>query len=193
MFRKILAITGLFFVNISVAIAAFSFYIAPGLSYDDTTESTDLITFQGLNPRIAMGIAGINLYGVGFGLEVFGNPLQPITIHNITNTDQTLKPDWSYGGSIIPSFNLDDVISIYLRGGVIYTGFPNLNNTRLMGLQMGVGAEALLWGPWSGRIEYIRSNYRHTDGLSNIHTDAGLATLVYRFGYDPSKQGLLCF
>lgn len=172
--------------------AFFSLYVAPGMSYDSIQNSGNTITYQGLDPRIGVGFKGIGFSGLDIGAEVFAYPVKALTINNDATAEGSFRTKYSWGASLLPGFNLDYTILLFIRVGVIYTNFAVLDTTQT-GLQLGAGIDAILYGPWSGRIEYTRTEYRRYQSLNGIHGDIGTFSLIYNFGYDPNQKGFLCF
>ncbi|MBA3661509.1 MAG: hypothetical protein H0W64_07265 [Gammaproteobacteria bacterium] len=181
MFKKLAAVLVLLLGSYTTTYAGLQIYIAPGLSYIDVHNNSNELTFQGLDPRFAVGVGTLTLGMFYFALEAFANPIHPMTINSQANElGQNIKPSYSYGASLLPGFHLDDVISLYARAGIIYTRFGQLHTTQ-GGLQLGVGIETIFGGPWSGRIEYTRSLWRHYDGIDNMYANVGTASLLYYF------------
>lgn len=182
MFRKLLTTAAVLFLTVSPGYSALTFYIAPGLSYDDFHVNNNTNTvFQGLDPRIAVGFSNWNIASFYLGAEIFANPITPATINNRTpDGGVIIKPNYTYGISLLPGFHLDDYISLFVRASIIQTRFNQLGTTR-NGYQVGGGVEIAFCGQWAGRAEYTYNAYKHFDGNDNFHANLGTISFLYYF------------
>lgn len=155
-----------------------TFYIAPSLVYDGITSGD--IDYNGLHPQLALGfgdtLATEHFYGA---VEGFAYP-RSLNLHNNTVDQISLKTKYGGGISLLPGYVFDDTFMLYLRLGVLWTHFNDLDSTK-RAWEAGGGLEGHINNNWSARVEYAYARYSAVSGLDRIKADIFLAGLVYRF------------
>lgn len=178
MLRRTIAASTLFIATTSLSFA-YNFYIAPSLVYQGISAGN--VDYMGMSLRPAVGIGGpFRNSEYYIGGELFGNT-KPMTFHNHRSGTAGLKPSYSVGASFLPGYQIDDEFIGYVRLGVIYTNFDNLDMTR-RGWQIGAGLQGRLIGCWDVRGEYNYTKYRSITGIGTPKASEWLLGVVYKFG-----------
>lgn len=193
MLNKIIGFMFYLVITSAYAFQPPTIYLAPGLTYDRIRNEAGTVVFQGLEPRVAVGIGDFKVGMFYFALEGFVNPIKPMSINNrgIQQGDEilTFQTSTNYGGSLLFGWHLDDIVKIYSRFGAAYTRFKDFGK-RKCGAQLGLGIEAIISGPWSFRLDYTRTFYRRFSDLSeepfsDVDTpfnDSGTFSVLFYFG-----------
>lgn len=181
MFNKIPLLTAILtLVCINSANAA-HFYVGPSLVWHSV--ASDPMHYEGLGAKLSIGYEP-TLYSLfNLGLEIWGEPFQPITHRNVTAGIGSIKPNYNYGFSVLPGYVLDDVIKVFFRGSVLRTDFADFGIHN--GWQAGVGFE-VIWScasPWHFRAEWDYSRYQSVSGLSDIIDGQYSLGFIYLFKY----------
>lgn len=180
MLKKIITIIGIWLSCLS-SVSAATFYIAPSAVWDSFYANP--IRYEGLSAKITVGV-GLITFQSPFTIAIEGwvDPIKPYTHTNNTFGIVSLKPSYSYGASLLPGYNLDDYIHVFLRLGVLSTKFDNLNET-LTAWQAGAGADIAFscYSRWRLRGEWNFAKYRSTSRVGVIEDGQYSAGFVYRF------------
>lgn len=176
MLRKTIFTIGTVLGNISVASAG-AFYLNPMFAYDSITTKT--VSYLGYTVRLGLGYGDIVDEQIVLAGEIFAAP-RAMTIHNSPVAQGGLRPQYTYGASVLPGLVLDDVFLAYARLSVLASRFNDLGLTR-GGYQAGVGLEYHITKAWSARAEYVYTIYHSISGIGTPKTDEFGAGLVYRF------------
>lgn len=182
MLKKILTIIILFAASLSTGFAG-SFYLGPALTYADI-RSSDL-TYQALMPGIYGGYGAWRNEWLYLGLEVFATSKSILT-EDSDNDNTILRVSHSYGISVVPMVNLDEVIFGLLRVGYLRTKFPKLDTIQ-GGYQLGIGVEGILTGCWNlrGEVDYVKyGSIKNEDSdvhVGSVHAVEYTLALIYRF------------
>lgn len=159
---------------------ASSFYSAIDLPYESikTTGASD-ISYGGYNPRLAFGIE--NLFANWYYLagEVFYGPIS-MTVNNNPDNNGSLKTSYSYGVSVIPGLNFDDIVIGYARIGAIRTRFSSIDVNK-SGFQIGAGLQGVINACWRVRGDYVRTIYNSISGIGDPKADQYSVGLIYAF------------
>jgi|SRR5579885_217354 opacity protein-like surface antigen len=176
MFKKILAITAIFVTSLSTAYAG-AFYAGPAFEYDDFRAGH--VRYSGIYPIVFGGYGDWVRDWLYVGGELFGGP-KSIDVNNEPKNGQSLKTKYTYGVSIIPGVNLDDMLMAFIRFGFVSTKFQELETTK-GGTQLGLGVESKVAECWSVRGEYIYTRYSSVSSAGNLRSDAFMLSGIYRF------------
>ncbi|MEO8402145.1 MAG: outer membrane beta-barrel protein [Gammaproteobacteria bacterium] len=139
------------------------------------------------------GVFGGFFAGVGTDLtpqfylagEIFGDGSSANTSTKTINTGTvpasvSMRLRYSYGGSIIPGYNINPAALVYLRLGGIRSRFDfhqtvvpsyatsNLSKKTVTGGQLGIGLQGNFSNNWSVRGEYDYTSYRSFNSFGNI-------------------------
>lgn len=178
MIKKILP-TAIIWLTITSAQAAV-FYVAPVAVWDSFYLNP--IRYEGLSPKLSIGVSPTVYSQYAISFEGWVDPIKPFTHTNNTFGIVSLKPSYSYGLSLLPGYNLDDVLRVYLRLGVLGTKFDDIGDTGVA-WQAGAGLQ-VSWSctsPWSIRGEWNYAKYRSISGVGVIADGQYSLGFVYRF------------
>jgi|GEM_PF-1261134 len=101
------------------------------------------------------------------GLEVFVNDNLEMT-NNTSPTYGSAKSSWSYGGSLLPGYLIQENVLGFLRLGVIETRFNGNGgkNKWKFGGQVGLGLQTMLCQNWGLRGEWMYNFYNSMGSAS---------------------------
>jgi opacity protein-like surface antigen len=175
MLKKLVIISALFISSLSHLYAGF--YVGPSLNFEAYNASN--IRYEGLRPMLTAG------YGTNFrnllyiSIEAFGGP-KSITINNVPRNGNSLKTKWSYGGSLLPAYIIDQDLLLYLRLGLVSTNFEKLNTIK-SGREIGIGLQAQVLECWSVRGEYDYLQYSSLSEIGQLRADEFNVAIIYQF------------
>ena len=178
MLKKLLVASSILIASTSTAFASAAFYVAPSVSYQNI--QGDGAQYSGIEPKLAIGFGGFFRDSIYLAGELFGSPAS-ITIRN-SESDTTgfnVKPKYTIGAAILPGFDIDGTLMAFLRIGIAYTHFDQLDATR-PGYVLGGGGEYRVDNNWSLRGEYVYIGYSSIDNTTPRDQE-GVIGLVYRF------------
>lgn len=179
MFKKIITVISIWLSCLSSS-SAINLYIAPTAVWDSFYANP--IRYEGLSAKLTLGI-GPN-FNSPFTLAIEGwvDPIKPWTHTNNTFGVASLKPSYSYGGDIVPGYQLDDYLHAFVRLGVLSTKFDSLN-VSLTAWQAGAGIDVAFTcgSPWRLRGEWNYSRYRSTATVGVIEDGQYGVGFVYQF------------
>src|SRR5438045_8578753 len=124
MVKKIVTTISIIAATLSTPLAAGSFYIGPGVTYEDLRASD--FHYASILPSLHVGYGSWMREWIYLGLEGFATT-KSIDISDSDTISATLKMSYNYGLSIMPMVNLDDVLYGFARIGYLRTKFPNLD------------------------------------------------------------------
>lgn len=177
MLRSLLAVTALLISSCSMAWTG-SAYVAPSINYISIRGSNES-GYIGMTGQLALGYSTVVSNWIYLAAEAFASS-KAVTIDNTSSSVGSLRPQYSYGGYLIPGIVLDYVVMAYGKLGVISTRFNNINVTR-GGYQAGGGVQVNVCGNWNVEAEYIYTRYHSINGAGSPSVDQFGAGLVYRF------------
>jgi len=175
MFKKIVITSVIFAGCLSTAWAG-SFYLGPALTYEALKAGR--IHYQGLSPVLYIGYGDWVREWLYIAGEIFGSP-KSIDINNEPKNGVSLKTKYTYGASLIPGINLDDMIMAYARLGFVSAKFQDLNE-RKGGSQMGLGLDGKIMDCWSIRAEYVYTMYSSVSGVGSLRSDEFTLAAIYQ-------------
>lgn len=182
MYKRLMVILITWTSCVSSAFAV-SFYIVPSVQYDSFYSKP--VRYEGVSPKVAVGVGSVTPNPFSIDAELWAAPINPLTIHNRHFTTPGLRPSYSYGIGILPSYRLDNVIRAYLRLGAVSTHFKDLGVTRAA-WQAGAGAEVsfdcLRLNAWAVRAEWNYAKYQSISGIGNVSDGEYTIGGIYRFG-----------
>lgn len=179
MLKKIVTIITIWSSCLSSS-SAMTLYLAPTAVWDSFYANP--IRYEGLSAKLTLGLGPTFQSPFTLAIEGWVDPIKPWTHTNNTFGIASLKPSYSYGGDIVPGYNLDDYIHVFIRLGVLSTKFENLN-VNLTAWQAGAGADIAFScnSRWRLRGEWNFARYRSTSTVGVIEDGQYSAGFVYRF------------
>lgn len=176
MIKKIIVTSAMFIFSTQFSWAA-SFYIAPTATYQSL--SINNISYEGIAPQLTLGYGGQLKDYFYLAGEIFGNS-KSIVIRNKNDNIVSIRPEWAYGGSILPAYLFDYATLGYLRLGFQTTRIDGANVTKTGG-QAGIGLQYMLSRCWDVRGEFNYTWYGKVSGLGRLDQAQYLLGFVYRF------------
>jgi opacity protein-like surface antigen len=152
-------------------------YLGPSVVYESITTAN--AGFGGIGPRLSLGYEELVTDKIYFAGEVFANPAT-FKLFNNPAPKGSLRVTYSYGGSVLPGYNLDNTIIAYGRLGFIRSRFSNVDEVK-GGFQYGLGLQYVISEYWSVRGDYTRTTYSSINFLGDPKSDQYMAGLMYRF------------
>jgi len=154
-------------------------YLGPGVSVVDAIVPQS--NYRGLQPVVFVGYSDW-LQDMFLAGEVFAVPAS-ITLEDnyepSLSNSKSVKPNTSYGASILPGGTVMDCVLAFARFGVIYSKFTGPNSWR-MGGQVGAGIQLDVSRYWDVRVEYDYSFYRSMTSIGTPRTDQAGISLIYK-------------
>ncbi len=173
MLRKIASLIILFLIN---APAMAGVYLGASAAYDNIFRAS--ASFQGVGPKLAIGYSGVTNQWLYLAAELFGSTRGWTNKNHIAN-NQSMKPIYSLGVSVLPGYLFDMQVMGYVRIGTIYTRFDQGNAFR-NAYQLGAGLQYNLTCDWSVRGEFDYMQYNKIKGGGSPRAQEYSVGVVYR-------------
>lgn len=201
MFKKLLIASAVFAVSSGMAFAGHASY--KGEYKGEVAAPCPVKTFAA-GPYIGLSIGGRNNYAgtpavfkgldgilsVGYGAmlnpswylagELYGMGTANLKDMNNLPPVASTKSSWSWGGSVIPGFMVNDSVLAFLRVGGQSTRFNGAGATK-GGWHVGLGGQTNVYENWDIRGEYIYESYGSVANVGKISSDRFVAGVVYKF------------
>lgn len=172
-------------IIVPALLAATSMGAFAGNFYIGSTAVLQTITardsnYFGIHPTFSIGYGKMSdkYYLSG---EIFAVPFAGTIATSISHFGVNTKTTYGFGASIIPGYRFKNLMTGFLRFGVINSYFPGLKGTR-NGLQAGFGVLSPLTPKWDLRAEYIYTGYHYAPGLNSAKSNEVGLGVIYKFG-----------
>jgi opacity protein-like surface antigen len=156
------------------------FYVAPTIYYQSLfTDSSDL-HFEGAFPGIAMGYNDYLYPYLMVGAELFGTGA-PWGFNNKSQNGVSIRPKYTWGGSVSFGMPLEDSLAFYLRFGLVSSKFDRIPESQ-SAWSAGIGVMNDLGCNWNFRAEYNYLQYKRIHGVGAIRSHLLAVAVMYTFG-----------
>lgn len=151
-------------------------YVGVSLGVRNNYSGTPAV-MKGIDGNLSLGYGGIVSPAFYLAGELF--VLGTANVKDMSNNGNSVRSNWSWGGSVLPGYMITDHVLGYVRLGAQRTRF-NSQGSNANAWHVGLGAQTNIYQNWDLRGEYVYSYYQNVSGVGHPNSDVFNLGLVYR-------------